>query len=258
MVRRRSPALRGWATVARHASKEIPSTQARALELAREGAAPGTRLVAETQTGGMGREGRSWASPPGGVYLSIVLRPPPVGGALLSLAIGSELAIELRALTGAVLRLKWPNDLVAPRPGRSPGKVAGILVDTVQGVDGPRTVVGVGVNVASRRDDFPVALREGVATLHELASRRISVPEAEEAVVRAVERALVSIASASGRAKVVRGVRARLYGRGGRVRLDGQEFGILEGINADGTLAVLGPTGRRELRSGEVTIEEPA
>ena len=103
-------------------------------------------VVANAQSAGRGRHGRSWASPAGaGLYASVVLRPPDHAVPLLTIAAGVAVAEGIQSATGLVVDLKWPNDVYAN--GR---KVAGILAEasslnaaaTIQHV-----VVGAGVNV---------------------------------------------------------------------------------------------------------------
>jgi BirA family biotin operon repressor/biotin-[acetyl-CoA-carboxylase] ligase len=124
----------------------VPSTQAVAFELAAQGAVDRTVVVADHQTAGRGRRGRSWVDEPGASLLaSILLRPGlPVGRwPLYGFVTAVAVAEALRAATDLDARLKWPNDvLVAGR------KIAGILLET----RGERVlVIGVGVNVAQRR-----------------------------------------------------------------------------------------------------------
>jgi BirA family biotin operon repressor/biotin-[acetyl-CoA-carboxylase] ligase len=127
------------------------STNDEATALARTLAADDETLlvVADTQTGGRGRQGRSWHSPPGeNLYLSLVLRPqlpawmvPPL--TLLVGAVGAEVLEGL----GISARLKWPNDILVPEGGEL-RKVAGILTEmATEGERVRQVVVGVGINV---------------------------------------------------------------------------------------------------------------
>lgn len=119
------------------------------------GAQEGTVVVALEQTAGRGRLGRTWASPPGGVYLSLLLRPTlePARLAALPLVAGVGVAAGLETL-GARVALKWPNDVLAAadeehRSARPGPKVAGILVESKLGEGGAEwVVVGCGVNVS--------------------------------------------------------------------------------------------------------------
>ena len=136
----------------------LGSTNDEAKRLARDGAEEGTLVWALEQTVGRGRRGRAWASPPGNLYASLVLRPRcPVDraaqlGFVAALAIGDTLCSICERLEG--LSYKWPNDVLLR--GR---KIAGILLESELGEgDAPGfVVVGVGINlVSSPRDTaFP-------------------------------------------------------------------------------------------------------
>ena len=114
--------------------------------MAERGADEGCVIVANAQSAGRGRHGRSWASPPGaGLYVSVVLRPGERAVPLLTIAAGVAVAEGIQAATGLAPDVKWPNDVYAH--GR---KVAGILAEagsshaagTIQHV-----VVGAGINI---------------------------------------------------------------------------------------------------------------
>jgi BirA family transcriptional regulator, biotin operon repressor / biotin---[acetyl-CoA-carboxylase] ligase len=132
--------------------RSTDSTNARARELAIAGAPHGTVVTAAEQTAGRGRQGRTWTAPPGrALLMSLVLRDWP---RLLPLAT----ALAVAQLAGREARIKWPNDVQLA--GR---KVAGILVE-----GRPQAgwmVLGVGLNVALRPEDFPPELRETAGTL---------------------------------------------------------------------------------------------
>ena len=100
-------------------------------------------LLARTQTGGRGRLGRGWVSPPGNVYLSVLLRPGPLrwpGHWSLLAAVAVAETLEAVA-PGAPIALKWPNDLLL-----SGGKLAGVLTEAGVGQT-PWLVIGIGVNL---------------------------------------------------------------------------------------------------------------
>jgi len=133
---------------------ETGSTNADLLAAAATGAPAGTVLVAELQSGGRGRLGRSWTSPAGaGLTCSVLLRPvPPMPTwGWLPLLTGLALARTL----GSAARLKWPNDVLFGDDG---GKVAGILVQSGNSAraDDHAVVVGMGLNVSTGRDELPV------------------------------------------------------------------------------------------------------
>jgi BirA family biotin operon repressor/biotin-[acetyl-CoA-carboxylase] ligase len=149
------------------------STNSRALAMAEEGAPHGTVVCADAQTGGRGRLGRKWESPPGvNLYLSLVLRPPlePHRAPGLTLAAAIALARALEEAAGVETGLKWPNDLYIG--GR---KAAGILAEMSADPDALRhVVVGVGINVNGDAGSFPEELRGKATSLFMATGRRHS------------------------------------------------------------------------------------
>ncbi|HXF58103.1 MAG TPA: biotin--[acetyl-CoA-carboxylase] ligase [Actinomycetota bacterium] len=134
------------------------STNADLLRLAAQGAPEWTVVVAGHQEAGRGRLGRSWFSTEGASLLvSVLLRPSlaPEDAPLLTLLGGLAAAEACRAACGVDARCKWPNDLVVRER-----KLGGVLVEAgVRGGSVQHVVVGLGVNVAQRPDDFPRDLR---------------------------------------------------------------------------------------------------
>lgn len=135
----------------------IDSTNEEIRRRAKSGAPEGTAVVAETQTAGRGRRGRTWISPPGNLYCSLLLRPQcaPMDAANLSFAAALAVAEALLPLLpeGIDLRFKWPNDVLLT--GK---KVAGILIESeIEGGALAFAVVGAGINVANFPPDteFP-------------------------------------------------------------------------------------------------------
>lgn len=123
---------------------QVDSTNRLAADLVRSGAGAGLVVVADEQIAGRGRRGRRWEAPAGsGLMMSVVLHPPGgIAGAHLGIA-ACALALRraLADLAGCAAALKWPNDLVAARPGEP--KLAGVLAEWVEGA----LVVGVGCNL---------------------------------------------------------------------------------------------------------------
>jgi BirA family biotin operon repressor/biotin-[acetyl-CoA-carboxylase] ligase len=175
---------------------ETGSTNDAALALAAAGAPEGTSVLADVQTAGRGRRGRTWHSPPGsGLYLSAVLDAGPLMPALsvVTLAAGVAAAEAIRTASGLPVELKWPNDLVVGRPWR---KLGGILCES-SGAGGrlEAIVVGIGINLRS------------VAYPPEIASLATSI-EAE--LGRAVDRSRLVVEVLAG----LRGVTAMLRENG--------------------------------------------
>jgi BirA family biotin operon repressor/biotin-[acetyl-CoA-carboxylase] ligase len=146
------------------------STNTRAVELAGKGAPHATVICADAQTGGQGRLGRKWESPPGvNLYLSLLLRPPiaPLRVPQLTLVTAVALAAAVEDVSGLRSKLKWPNDLYLD--GR---KAAGILAEMSADPDRVRhAVIGVGLNVNAESSAFPGELREKATSLKILAGR---------------------------------------------------------------------------------------
>lgn len=236
------------------------STQAEAIAWAREGAEPGSRVVAREQSEGVGRLDHAWASPRGGLYLSIILADDPVGPIpLFPLTVGWRLREGLRARWGVEARVKWPNDLVVVR-GRGPArKLVGILVDRVEpSSGGSRLVVGVGVNVGAPPEAFPAEVREAVVGLYDLTSSRPTLDEVEEVVTEAALDARRRLLEAPGDPALLDAYRGVLYGLGCRARVDGRPVGVVRGIGADGTLLVEESGHLEHVTAGSLTIEEAA
>lgn len=136
--------------------------------------------VADQQSAGRGRDGRSWTAPPGGaLLLSLGFRPGWLRAdhlwrlaAIVSLAM-AEAAEKIARLPSGTIALKWPNDLVVEGAG-GVKKLAGVLGETDGlGTDDPRAVIGIGVNGDWARGAFPPDLADAMTSLAELASAPI-------------------------------------------------------------------------------------
>lgn len=223
--------------------ESVGSTNDVAATLAAAGGAEGAVVIAEQQTAGRGRIGRTWFSPPSaGLYVSVVLTPsraradPARATTLLTMAAGVALARAVEAATGLAPAIKWPNDLLVGRR-----KLAGILAEGVASGTGPiqSVILGYGINVAS------------TAYPPELALRATSL-EAE--LGRAVDRGAVCAESLASLSRVYARLldgdfdailddwRARAPGsRGARVAWDtpaGEQTGVTHGVDESGALLV--------------------
>lgn len=212
--------------------RRVDSTNARARELAADGAPHGTIVTATEQTAGRGRQGRQWAAPPGrALVLSLVLRE---WGRLLPLAAGVAVAEE----AGDEAQVKWPNDvLVAGR------KVAGILVEgrPAQGW----MVLGIGLNVALSGEHLPPELRDRASGL----GRR---PQDIEPTLASLLARLGHWLAVDDEAVLER-LRARDALAGRTIRWDSGE-GRAAGIDEAGRLLVDTAGGREALEAGEVHL----
>ncbi len=155
-----------------HFFESIGSTMTEAASLAEAGAAHGTVVLAEEQTAGMGRLGRTWHSPPAaGIYCSILLRLPlpPSSVPIASLLVGLAAADAIQKTTDLLCDLRWPNDVLIRER-----KVAGILTQLI----GDCVIAGIGINV--NQLGFPNDLRTPATSLRMESNGR---PQAREQVI---------------------------------------------------------------------------
>ena len=141
--------------------RQLGSTLDAIHDLGAQGAPPGTIVVAEEQTAGRGRDGRTWQSPSGGVWLGALLRPARAELGVVSIRAGLALAESVDGLLGgSETRLKWPNDvLLADR------KLAGILCEARwHGERLQWLALGIGVNVCN---EIPAAVANRAIALRE-------------------------------------------------------------------------------------------
>jgi BirA family transcriptional regulator, biotin operon repressor / biotin---[acetyl-CoA-carboxylase] ligase len=233
----------------------IVSTNDRLKTLARAGAPEWTTVLADSQTGGRGREGRSWASPPGGLYLSVLLRPRVAKVGLLPLAAGVAVSEAAEGL-GVRTELKWPNDVLAS--GR---KLAGVLSEAASGVAGVEWVVlGVGLNVSLDPAEAPPEIRASLTSLAAEGAEDASVPAVAAAVLARLAVCYDALVSRPG--DVVAAWRSRAGSfRDGLVEAltrEGRLRGRVLDVDDEGALLIqIEGGGRRRLLSGEVVRVRP-
>ncbi|WXJ80831.1 Bifunctional ligase/repressor BirA [Moorella humiferrea] len=152
---------------------EVGSTNQVAKELADNGAPEGTVVVAEAQSGGRGRRGRLWLSPPQkGIWFSLIFRPrvAPTQASQLTLLAAVAVAAAVRKYTGLPPGIKWPNDILLG--GR---KVCGILTEIKAEMDAVEYIVqGIGLNVNAEADDFTPDVRPYATSLFLELGRRVA------------------------------------------------------------------------------------
>jgi BirA family biotin operon repressor/biotin-[acetyl-CoA-carboxylase] ligase len=234
---------------------DVDSTQRVARDLARDGAEEGTVVVAEAQSAGRGRLGRTWHSPPGvNLYCSILLRPAVAPATVPQVALVAGLAVA-RAIeaVGLAAELKWPNDVLVG--GR---KTAGVLTEMEAELDRVRVVVvGIGVNVNLAAADLPEYLRATATSLATAAGRPIDRVGFAADVVAALEADYARFLAggfAALRADWER--RAALSGRRVTVRdAGGETTGDDAGVDDDGALRLVDASGGiHRIVAGEVTV----
>jgi BirA family biotin operon repressor/biotin-[acetyl-CoA-carboxylase] ligase len=234
-----------------HYFESVSSTNDVADRLALAGAAEGTTVVADAQTAGRGRLGRTWYSPPGaGLYVSVVLRPgPDPSPSLWTLVAGVGLAEALRLVSGLDVLIKWPNDLVVSKK-----KVCGILTEGCarEGVI-RHVVIGFGVNL--RPAAYPADLTDRATSLE----RELGRPVERGVVLAASLEALASRVEHSrafGVAEVLNRWRALAPSSiGSEVEWNGPRGlrrGTTAGIDENGALLVGAGGGFERIIAGEV------
>lgn len=150
---------------------EVGSTNAVAKFLSENGIENGSVVIAERQTAGRGRTGKSWESPLGGVWLSIILSPDADDSKipLITLATGVAVAKALERIGVENPEIKWPNDVMIN--GR---KVCGILTEAITNFNKIRNViVGVGIDANFSTDDLPEELKSITTTLEEELGKKV-------------------------------------------------------------------------------------
>lgn len=226
----------------------LPSTNDRARALAEDGATD-VVVLADEQTAGRGRRGRGWASPPGGVYASVLLRPalPPERVGLLALAAGVAV-VDAAESTGVEASVKWPNDVHGP-DGR---KLAGVLAES-ETADGAVEWVVVGVGLDADVD--LAALPDGATSLRALTGGPVDRRRVAQSFLESFD-ALRRDADA-----ILPAWRARSSTLGGQVRVETAD-GVVEGAAADvdgtGALLVETASGVRRVTDGDCEHLRPA
>jgi BirA family biotin operon repressor/biotin-[acetyl-CoA-carboxylase] ligase len=232
---------------------EVTSTNDRVAAHAALGAAEGLVVVAETQTAGRGRLGRSWHSPPGsGLYVSVLLRPPADVVPLLTLAGGVAIAEALREITGLPVEIKWPNDVLAPGGTR---KLAGILVEgSAAGGRFDHAVFGYGINV--RAAAYPPELRDRATSLEEELGKPVDPAAILDSTLAALDARYDDLLEGRSGAVLERWRALAPGARGRRVRWTATgvtRTGVSAGIDDMGALLVDTGAGQDRVVAGEVT-----
>lgn len=231
---------------------EVTSTNDIVSARAAHGAPEGLVVVAEAQTAGRGRHGRSWHSPPGsGLYVSVLLRPPARAVPLLTLAGGVALCEAVRESTGLAAAIKWPNDLLAPDGKR---KLAGILVEgSAAGDRFEHAVFGYGINV--RPSAYPAEIRGRVTSLEEELGRPIDADALLQATLAALDARYEDLLQGRSPGVLARWMALAPRARGARIEWTAggvTRSGVSAGIDESGALLAEAEGGLEPIVSGEV------
>lgn len=240
---------------------ETDSTNRQAYALGESGATEGLVVIADQQSAGKGRMGRSWASPPGvNLYLSVLLRPPLPPHAAPQLTFVSALAVSraIAAATDLAPTHKWPNDILLD--GR---KVAGLLNEMSAESDRIRFVVlGIGVNLNMAAEQFPAGLRMPATSLLLAGGRPVSRALFARTLMEQLD-SLYAEFLRHGPAPILAAWEAHCDLIGKNVEIDEGRSGVVRGtvtgIDRDGALLLALADGSTErILAGDVTVRGEA
>ena len=245
----------GWIGTRVYFAEEVDSTNTWGKRLAEEGAPHGTLIVADEQTQGRGRRGRSWKSPKGtNISMTLILRPDlePSRASMLTIVMGLSVAQGLKELLELPIEIKWPNDAVL-----NCHKLCGILTEMSAQIDYINyVVVGTGINV--NLPEIPEDLKEIATSLLIETGHTVNRAEVIGAVMRAFARNYESFIETGDLSGLRDAYNEILANRDRQVRvLDPKDpyEGVALGINPRGELLVRKEDGSvSEVYAGEVSV----
>lgn len=235
--------------------EELGSTNDTLKTLARQGAPHGTVLIADRQTGGHGRLGRSFYSPGGvGVYLSILLRPDCAPTELMHLtcAAANAMCDAIEKAAGFRPGIKWTNDLVYQKK-----KLGGILTELGFGSSGKLeyAIVGIGINCCQKKEDFSPDIQDMAASLAMVTGTAIDRAAVAAAMMEALHQMDASLLTgkeamlAQYRRDCITLGQQICVVRGAEIR-----YGTALTVDEEGALVVAFPEGTEAVNSGEVSV----
>lgn len=243
-----------WAGCEIYYFDSIDSTNTKAKELAEEGHPSGTLVVADRQTAGKGRRGRSWESPTGiGIFMTLMLKPEinPNNASMLTLVAAMATTRAIRRVTGVPAMIKWPNDIVM-----NGKKVCGILTEMSAQFDYiNHIVIGIGINV--HNEDFPEEIAKTASSLYLESGQHIHRASLIEAFLEEFEDVYAEYLKTEDMEGLMKEYDSMLVNRGRQVRvLDPKEpfEGKAMGITKKGELIVDTWESRKLVSSGEVSV----
>ena len=236
--------------------EDVSSTMTIAKELAAEGAQDGTVVLAETQNVGRGRLGRSWHSPKGGIWMSIILRPSVSleETPLITLAAGIGVCKAIRTLYSMNPGLKWPNDVIV-----NTKKVCGILTEgCIESGITKFAILGIGVNLNFSNDLLPKDLNQYASTLLSESGQHINSIDFLSQLIKELNSVFKDLGN--NKLNIIKSWRNFSVTIGKEVLATGKDNiieGIAKDVTSDGSLVIETKQGEFiEVRSGEVSLRE--
>lgn len=234
--------------------KETDSTNIQAKRLGENDAADGTLVVAEHQTSGRGRRGKSWVSPTGNCYFSVLLRPEISAdrASMITLIAAMGLAKAIKEISHLDTMIKWPNDVIA-----NGKKLCGILTESSTDLEYINyAVVGIGIN--TNQMEFPEEIRDTASSIRLETGRKINRAELLAAFLEEFEKYYEIFLMTEDLTTLSREYNALLVNRGKEVKIIEQDKErVLNAIGIDdrGGLIVEDSQGNQEtIISGEVSV----
>lgn len=234
------------------------STNRIAKELAHDGAADGTVVIAEEQTGGKGRLGRSFFSPKyKSILMSIILKPNFLPHDAPKCTLMTAVAVANAMIRfGLKPAIKWPNDLLYDKR-----KIVGILTEISAEMSRINyIVIGIGINVNIDREEFPDDLQDIAASLSEMKGETVPridflkalLEEFDKIYIEAVHNGFDEILNQWRKYNITLGKKIRVLPAGG----DEEFAAVAEDIDSEGALIVKTEKGREKVYAGDVSIRE--
>lgn len=235
--------------------KQLDSTNIKIAELAKEGAREMTVVVAQKQTAGKGRRGRSWESPSGeNIYMSVLLRPEfsTDKAPMITLVMAYCVAKTLQTLGFMDVQIKWPNDLIL-----NGKKICGILTEMkLEGTDVEHVIVGVGINVNAEK--FSDELAEKATSLYLESGKKIEKKDLISNLIAKFEAAYHQFAHLQNLSFICEEYNDMLVNSGKEVCVlepNREYLAKAKGINENGELLVITEEGKEEtIFAGEVSV----
>jgi BirA family biotin operon repressor/biotin-[acetyl-CoA-carboxylase] ligase len=236
----------------------VGSTNHTAHDFAKAGMPEGTLVIADSQTKGRGRLGRTWHSPPGeGLYFSLILKPKllPAQTPGLSLIAGLAVIRAIYSITGQKMLMKWPNDILSDNK-----KLAGILIELEAELDRvDYVIVGIGVNVSHEKKDWPGQIRKIATSLKIETNKNITRAMLLQQILIQFEKTydnfclhgLKYIAKELLECSAVLGKKVSLSV--GKKKITG----LVVGFDDNGGLLIKNKAGLKAYSAGEVTLRQP-
>lgn len=249
----RLPTELPWLTVAKYFDR-IESTQTRAVQFLPKEGEGAVMIIAEIQSKGMGREGRTWSSTPGGLWFTLALPLKNLTlaqAAPFSTVAALQVAESLEAVNNLECDIKWPNDVMYD--GK---KVAGILLTTITRSKKSWMLVGVGINV---NNELPAELSNVATSIKQIRKQSQGRSRLLEAVLSSLHTAWEEF-DKTGFGPYLKAVEDRLSGVGKPVQIKvgtRNVSGTMKAVDPQGGLVVETPAGSKTVTAGEI-VGQPA